>query len=68
MAGTMGWWRTARAVAWSFFGVRKGADHEVDLSSVKPMQVIVVGVLAGLLFVLGLVVLVRWVVGSGVAA
>jgi hypothetical protein len=62
-----GWWRTVRAVAWSFFGVRKRADHEADLATLKPVQVLVVGGLSGVLFVLGLMALVRMIVGSGVA-
>ena len=60
--------RTARAVGWSFFGVRKSAEHEQDLASLNPVHVIVAGVAAAALFVVLLVLLVRWVVGSGVAA
>ena len=35
--------QTLRAVAWSFFGVRKGRDHEKDLQ-LNPLHVIVAGV------------------------
>jgi hypothetical protein len=59
---------TMRAVAWSFFGVRKGADYERDLSQLNPVHVVVAGVIGALLFVLALVFLVQWVIGSGVAA
>ena len=58
--------QTLRAVGWSFFGVRRRADHEQDLAELNPVHVIVVGILAGALFVLGLLLLVRWVVDSGV--
>ena len=59
--------QTFSAVAWSFFGVRKGSAHERDGAQLNPLHVIVAGVAAAALFVLGLVVLVKWVVGSGVA-
>jgi hypothetical protein len=60
--------RTFKAVAWSFFGVRKGAEYEKDVMQLNPVHVIVAGIIAAALFVGGLVVLVNWVVGSGVAA
>ena len=41
-----------------FFGVRKGKDHAQDVAKLNPVHVIVAGVLAGVLFVVGLVVLV----------
>lgn len=60
-------WQTVKAVGWSFFGVRKASGYEEDISKVNPVHVIVAGLLAALLFVLGLVVLVKWVVASGAA-
>jgi hypothetical protein len=59
--------QTMRAVAWSFFGVRRGADYEQDVQKLNPVHVIVAGIVGAALFVALLVVLVRWVVGSGVA-
>jgi hypothetical protein len=59
---------TFRAVAWSFFGVRKGSDYERDVSQLNPVHVVIAGVIGALLFVLALVFLVQWVIGSGVAA
>ena len=59
--------RTFRAVAWSFFGVRKSRDLERDVSELKPLHVIVVGVAVAAAFVLVLVLLVNWVIASGVA-
>ncbi len=58
---------TVRAVAWSFFGVRKSSDHAQDVQRINPLHVVIVGLLAGVLFVLGLLALVRWVVSSGVS-
>ena len=59
--------QTARAIFWSFFGVRKRADYEHDVHQLDPRHVVVAGIVGGLLFVLALVLLVRWVVRSGVA-
>ncbi len=56
-----------KAVAWSFFGVRKGRDHADDLARLNPLHVVVAGLLAAALFVGVLIVVVRWVVASGVA-
>ena len=60
--------QTLRAVAWSFFGVRKGAEYEKDVDQLNPVHVVIAGIIAAALFVLGIVWLVRWVVTSGVAA
>jgi len=59
--------QTARAVGWSFFGVRRSADHAQDVHKLNPVHVVIAGIVGALLFVGVLVVLVRWVVGSGVA-
>ncbi len=59
--------QTLSAVAWSFFGVRRGKDHENDMAKLNPVHVIIAGVLGAAVFVLMLVLLVRWVIGSGVA-
>ena len=60
--------QTARAVAWSFFGVRRSADYAEDVAKLNPVHVIIAGILGAALFIVLLVLLVRWVVGSGVAA
>jgi Protein of unknown function (DUF2970) len=60
--------RTFKAVAWSFFGVRKRSEHERDVAEIKPQHVIVVGIFCAALFVLALVGIVKWVIGSGIAA
>lgn len=59
--------QTLKAVAWSFFGVRKSRDYAQDVAKINPVHVIVAGVLAAVIFVVGLVVLVRYIVASGVA-
>jgi hypothetical protein len=60
--------QTFRAVAWSFFGVRRSADHAQDVRNLNPVHVIIAGVVSAAVFVLALVFLVRWIIGSGVAA
>lgn len=55
--------QTARAVLWSFFGVRKRADYEADAAQLNPLHVIVVGIVAAALFVAVLLTIVNWVVG-----
>ena len=60
-------WHTVQAVAWSFFGVRRSADYARDVQQLNPVHVVIAGVLGALVFILALVLLVRWVVGSGVA-
>ncbi len=59
--------QTLKAVAWSFFGVRKSTDYAQDVAKINPIHVVVAGILAGVLFVVGLVLLVRWIVASGAA-
>ena len=59
--------QTVRAVAWSFFGVRRSADHAQDIEKLNPVHVVIAGVAGAALFVAVIVLLVRWVVASGVA-
>jgi hypothetical protein len=60
--------QTFRAVAWSFFGIRRSADHAQDVQKLNPVHLVIAAVVSAALFVLVLVLLVRWVIGSGVAA
>jgi hypothetical protein len=53
---------TVKAVLWSFFGVRGRAGHERDMERLNPVYVILTGIVLAVLFVLGLIGLVRWVV------
>ncbi len=55
--------QTMKAVFWSFFGVRKGRDHDQDMAQLNPVHVIIAGVLAAVLFVVTLLLIVRAVVG-----
>lgn len=60
--------QTFGAVAWSFFGVRRSANSAQDVARLNPVHVIIAGLIGAALFVAVLVLLVSWVVGSGVAA
>ena len=60
--------QTVRAVAWSFFGVRKGAEYEKDVSQLNPVHVVIAGVIGALLFIGVLLLVVNFVLASGVAA
>ncbi|NCT85489.1 MAG: DUF2970 domain-containing protein [Comamonadaceae bacterium] len=59
--------QTISAVAWGFFGVRRGKDRESDMAKLNPLHVIIAGLIGAALLVLMLVLLIRWVIGSGVA-
>jgi hypothetical protein len=64
----LSFWQTMRAVAWSFFGVRKAADLEKDVTQLNPVHVVIAGVIGALVFAGALATLVNWVLTSGVAA
>lgn len=53
---------TFKAVAWSFFGVRKGADHDADMANLNPVHVILAGLIACAAFVVGLILFVKFIV------
>ena len=59
--------QTMKAVGWSFFGVRKSAEYEKDVSRLNPVHVVIAGVIGAVLFIIVLVLLVNWVLASGVA-
>lgn len=54
--------QVAKAVFWSFLGVRKRTAHESDVTQLKPVQVIVAGLIGAAIFVLSLVLLVKFVI------
>ena len=51
----------ARAVFWSFFGIRKRAAYEKDAVTLTLPQVVVAGIIGALILILGLVMLVRFI-------
>lgn len=53
--------QVARAVFWSFLGIRKRARHEEDAVALTPVQVVVAGIIGAVIFVVSLVLLVRYI-------
>ena len=53
-------WRTVKAVAWSFVGLRARGEYEEDVKNLNPLHIIMVGLAAVFVFVLVLVLLVNW--------
>ena len=50
-----------KAVFWSFLGIRRRAEYEEDAVALKPVQVIIAGIIGALVLVLSLVTLVRFI-------
>jgi hypothetical protein len=55
--------RTAKAVAWSFLGIRQNRASQEDMARLNPVHIIAVALVAVALFVGALVALVHWVAG-----
>ena len=55
-------WRTIRAVAWSFVGLRSRGAYEEDVKNLNPVHIVVAGILGVFVFVAVLVLLVNWMV------
>lgn len=60
--GGLALWRTVKAVAWSFVGLRARSEYEQDVRKLKPLHLIAVAILGVFVFVGALVGLVHWVV------
>lgn len=54
--------RTAKAIFWAFFGVRRRQHGEFDAANLKPVQIVAAGIMGGAVFVLVLLLVVRMVV------
>jgi hypothetical protein len=54
----------AKTVLSAFFGVRRRGDHEEETVQLKPAQIIVAGIIAGLVFVVTLLLLARFIIGK----
>lgn len=55
-------WRTVKAVAWSFVGLRAQGDYEKDIQTLSPLVIVLVGLVGIFLFVGVLIGLVNWIV------
>ena len=56
--------QVAKAVFWSFFGIRKRRDYETDSVELKPHQVIIAGLIGAAILVASLILLVHFVIGK----
>ena len=54
--------QVAKAVLWAFLGIRTRAALEADATQLKPAQVIIAGLIGAAIFVLSLVLLVKFIV------
>jgi amino acid transporter len=63
----MSFFRTVSAVLWSFIGIRKNSSGQEDMAKLNPFHVLVVGISLALIFVLGLIAFVNWVVAQPIA-
>ncbi|NML86896.1 DUF2970 domain-containing protein [Polaromonas sp.] len=52
-------WRTVKAVAWSFVGLRARGDYEEDVKNLSLLHIIVVGLVGIFVFIAVLVLLVN---------
>jgi hypothetical protein len=51
--------QVARAVFWSFFGIRSGKEYDKDVAAITPVQAIVAGLIGAAIFVGTLILVVR---------
>jgi len=51
-----------KAVFWSFLGIRRRSAHESDVARLHPVQIVVAGLIGAALFILALVLVVRFVI------
>ena len=53
----------AKAVFWSFLGIRSKKDYEADSAHLTPVQVIVAALVGTVLLVTSLILLVKFIIG-----
>ncbi|MES2236315.1 MAG: DUF2970 domain-containing protein [Rugosibacter sp.] len=59
-----GFFTVVGAVFWSFLGIRRRQDYESDAASISLKQVVIAGIIGGIIFVVGVVVLVNVIVAN----
>lgn len=55
-------WLSAKAVVWSFVGLRSRLAFEQETHRINPLHVVLVGLIGVFVFVGGLIALVNWTV------
>ncbi len=56
--------RSVKAVGWSFLGIRSKAGQEGDYAGLKPLEVVVVGLIGVFVLIGVLVTIVNWAVSK----
>ena len=56
--------QTAKAVLWSFVGLRTRGDYEKDVERLNPVHIVIIGLLACAGFVGSLILLASWAVSK----
>ena len=60
----LNFFQTLKAITWAMFGVRKGSGYQEDMSKLNPVHLVIAGLLFGVLFVAGLIMLARLALSS----
>lgn len=60
----LSFFRTVKAVMWSFVGLRSRGGFEQDVSQLHPVYVVVIGLVGVFVFVGGLILLATWAVAK----
>jgi hypothetical protein len=60
----LNFFQTLKAITWAMFGVRKGSGYQEDMSKLNPVHLVIAGLLFGVLFVAGLIMLARFALSS----
>jgi len=55
---------TAKAVMWSFVGLRSRGGYEQDVAQLNPVHILITGLVGVFVFVGGLILVATWVVGK----
>jgi len=61
--GKASMYQIAEAVLFSFIGIRKKSDLEHDAARIKPVQIIIGGLVGGVIFILSILSVVKLVTG-----
>ena len=62
MSSHVSFFRAVQAVLWAFLGLRKNSEGQEDMAKLNPFHVLVVGISLAIIFVVGLIAFVNWVV------
>jgi len=64
MSSHVSFFRAVQAVLWAFLGLRKNSEGQEDMAKLNPFHVLVVGISLAIIFVVGLIAFVNWVVAQ----